>query len=92
VRVRVRWCMCVCVCVGKFAKGVGSPHTKRGYVWHIALSMQALTSTDPREIRDLIATCEVRSRYFFGATKAAGFVLTTSVRCVVRVGLDLCPT
>ncbi len=55
---------CVCVCggdliLGRLAKGVGSPHTRRGYVWHIALSMQALTSTDPREIRDLIATCEV---------------------------------
>ncbi len=38
---------------------MGSPHTRRGYVWHIGLTMQALTSTDPREILELIATCEV---------------------------------
>lgn len=43
---------------GRLAKGVGSPHTRRGYVWHIGLTMQALTSTDPREILELIATCE----------------------------------
>ena len=29
---------------GKCAKGVGSPHTPKGYVWHIALSMQGLTA------------------------------------------------
>ena len=39
---------------GKFAKGVGSPHTPEGYVWHIALSMQALTSNDDDEIREII--------------------------------------
>jgi hypothetical protein len=59
--------------------------------------MQALTSTDPREIRDLIATCEVRSRFFFhffAATTTSGVaaLLTTPVRCVVRVGRDVCPT
>ncbi|MGN1169341.1 MAG: glycoside hydrolase family 125 protein, partial [Acutalibacteraceae bacterium] len=41
---------------GKFAKGVGSPHTPEGYIWHIALSMQALTSNDDDEIREIINT------------------------------------
>lgn len=41
---------------GKFAKGIGSPHTPGGYVWHMALSMQALTSNNDEEIKDLIQT------------------------------------
>ncbi len=32
---------------GKEAAGVGSPHTPENYVWHIAVIMEALTSTDP---------------------------------------------
>ena len=39
---------------GKCAKGVGSPHTPEGYVWHIALVMQALTSTDRSEILSIL--------------------------------------
>jgi meiotically up-regulated gene 157 (Mug157) protein len=35
---------------GKYAEGEGSPHTPRGYVWPLALCVQALTSTDPAEI------------------------------------------
>lgn len=35
---------------GKYAEGVGSPHTPRDYVWPLALVMQALTSTDQAEI------------------------------------------
>jgi meiotically up-regulated gene 157 (Mug157) protein len=35
---------------GKYAKGIGSPHTKPGYVWHIGITMQALTSENPVEI------------------------------------------
>ena len=41
---------------GQAAKGVGSPHTPEGYIWHIALSMQALTALDPEEVRGLIGT------------------------------------
>lgn len=37
--------------VGKYASGIGSPHTPHGYVWPLSLVMQALTSTDPSEIR-----------------------------------------
>ncbi len=29
--------------------GPGSPHTPKGYVWPLALMIQALTSSDPRE-------------------------------------------
>ncbi len=43
---------------GKYAKGVGSPHTPEGYIWHIALSMQALTSDNPEEIKDLLHMLE----------------------------------
>lgn len=35
---------------GKYASGIGSPHTPHGYVWPLALVMQALTSTDRIEI------------------------------------------
>jgi meiotically up-regulated gene 157 (Mug157) protein len=40
-------------------RGVGSRHTRRGWVWHIALTMQALTADSRDEILDLIATCKV---------------------------------
>ncbi|MBQ7595214.1 MAG: glycoside hydrolase family 125 protein, partial [Clostridia bacterium] len=43
---------------GKYAHGVGSPHTPEGYIWHIALSMQGLTSADPDEIRDILNMLE----------------------------------
>ena len=39
---------------GKHAKGIGSPHTPGGYVWHMALSMQALTADNDEEIKELI--------------------------------------
>jgi meiotically up-regulated gene 157 (Mug157) protein len=35
---------------GSAAQGIGSPHTPPGYVWPLALVMQALTATDPAEI------------------------------------------
>ncbi len=35
---------------GSYAKGMGSPHTPEGYVWHIGITMQALTSADRNEI------------------------------------------
>ncbi len=43
---------------GKFARGVGSPHTPEGYIWHIALSMQGLTSDSPDEIREMLTMLE----------------------------------
>lgn len=36
---------------GKVLRGVGSPHTPPHCVWPIAVTMQALTSRDPAEIR-----------------------------------------
>lgn len=41
---------------GTAAKGIGSPHTPNNYIWHISLSMQALTSTDEEEIRTCMDT------------------------------------
>jgi meiotically up-regulated gene 157 (Mug157) protein len=36
--------------IGKYARGIGSPHTPHGYVWPLALVIQALTSRDPAEV------------------------------------------
>jgi uncharacterized protein len=35
---------------GTSAAGIGSPHTPHGYVWPLALCIQAMTSNDPGEI------------------------------------------
>lgn len=40
--------------IGTVAKGVGSPHTPEGYIWHIGIIMQALTSTDKEEIMNCL--------------------------------------
>jgi len=40
--------------VGKFASGIGSSHTPRGYVWPLALLMQAFTTYDDREFNRLM--------------------------------------
>ena len=39
---------------GALAKGIGSPHTPGGYIWHISLCVQAMTSTDDEEILSLV--------------------------------------
>ena len=39
---------------GKYARGIGSPHTPDGYIWPISLITQGLTSTDPQEQANLI--------------------------------------
>ena len=41
---------------GALAKGVGSPHTPEGYIWPIALCVQAMTSSDTAEIASLLKT------------------------------------
>jgi meiotically up-regulated gene 157 (Mug157) protein len=38
---------------GKYAQGIGSPHTPHGYVWPLALCVQALTATDDAEVDKL---------------------------------------
>jgi uncharacterized protein len=43
---------------GSFACGVGSPHTPTGYIWHVSLCMQALTSSDEGEINDILDELE----------------------------------
>ncbi|MGV9376191.1 glycoside hydrolase family 125 protein [Nonomuraea sp. NPDC003707] len=40
---------------GRYARGVGSPHTKSGHVWPLSLIMQGLTSTDASERDELLA-------------------------------------
>ncbi|MDC3416618.1 glycoside hydrolase family 125 protein [Aquibacillus salsiterrae] len=39
---------------GKQAKGIGSPHTPDHYIWHIALSVQGMTSRSPEERNQLL--------------------------------------
>lgn len=41
---------------GTVASGIGSPHTPPEYIWHIALSMQGLTTNNEEEIKLLINT------------------------------------
>lgn len=38
---------------GKYA-GVGSPHTPSGYVWHLALAVQGITSKEDDELRSVL--------------------------------------
>lgn len=39
---------------GKAAQGIGSPHTPSGYVWHIAMAMEGLTTDDRKEKRRIL--------------------------------------
>lgn len=41
---------------GSLARGIGSPHTPAGYIWPIALCVQAMTSTDVGEITNILKT------------------------------------
>ncbi|MGG4146698.1 glycoside hydrolase family 125 protein [Paenibacillus algorifonticola] len=43
---------------GKIAKGIGSPHTPPGYIWHMALSMQGITADNNEEKLAMIAMLE----------------------------------
>jgi meiotically up-regulated gene 157 (Mug157) protein len=43
---------------GKYAKGVGSPHTPDGFVWHIGMIIQALTSKDKNELDEILTYLE----------------------------------
>jgi uncharacterized protein len=40
--------------VGKYARGIGSPHTPHGYVWPLSLVMEALTAGDDREVETML--------------------------------------
>ena len=39
---------------GKCAKGIGSQHTQPGYIWHIALALQGLTSKKQEEKLEIL--------------------------------------
>lgn len=41
---------------GKAARGIGSPHTGKRSIWHIGLTMQALTATTDTEVSECIST------------------------------------
>ncbi|WP_286229958.1 glycoside hydrolase family 125 protein [Neobacillus mesonae] len=40
---------------GKYANGIGSPHTPDHYIWHIALAIQGMTTTDEAEKQQILA-------------------------------------
>ena len=40
---------------GKYAKGIGSPHTPKGYIWHMGIVMQAFTSGNREEILECLS-------------------------------------
>lgn len=39
---------------GSVLRGIGSPHTAKGHVWPISLALQGLTSTDDKEIEEIL--------------------------------------
>ncbi|WP_308444518.1 glycoside hydrolase family 125 protein [Lactobacillus crispatus] len=41
---------------GKYAKGIGSPHTPAGYIWPIALAMEGLTNSDKKYKEQILDT------------------------------------
>ncbi len=41
---------------GTAAAGIGSPHTPPSYIWHIALAVEGLTSTDKQEQKRILNT------------------------------------
>lgn len=43
-----------CYGKGRFAQGIGSFHTPKGYVWPIALCMQSMTTQDDEEAAELL--------------------------------------
>ncbi|MDO5047502.1 MAG: glycoside hydrolase family 125 protein [Anaerococcus sp.] len=43
---------------GLVAKGIGSDHTPKDYIWHLALSMQMMTSRDEKEIEYILSLFE----------------------------------
>ncbi len=40
---------------GKYANGIGSPHTPDHYIWHIALAIQGMTTTSEEEKQEILA-------------------------------------
>ena len=40
---------------GKCASGLGSPHTPKGYIWHIGLLLQGLTARTKEEKREILS-------------------------------------
>lgn len=39
---------------GKYARGIGSPHTPENHIWPLSLIMQGMTSTDKKEKEDIL--------------------------------------
>jgi meiotically up-regulated gene 157 (Mug157) protein len=52
---------------GRALKGIGSPHTPEGRVWPLSLCMQALTSEDETEIKEIL-------QMLFDSTDGTGYM------------------
>jgi meiotically up-regulated gene 157 (Mug157) protein len=51
---------------GKMAKGIGSPHTPKNYIWHISLAIQgmtALTNEEKEEILELFKNTDANTNF-----------------------------
>ncbi|MGE8081279.1 glycoside hydrolase family 125 protein [Peribacillus loiseleuriae] len=51
---------------GKVAKGIGSPHTPKNYIWHISLAIQgmtALTNEEKEEILELFKNTDANTNF-----------------------------
>ena len=44
---------------GRFAEGMGSPHTGRGSIWPMGIILRALTSTDDHEIKNCLEMLKI---------------------------------
>lgn len=58
---------------GSVARGIGSPHTPTNYIWHIALIMQALTSKNEEEIKEMY--------HYLQTTHAKTFYMHEAFHC-----------
>lgn len=47
---------------GSEGSGIGSPHTPEGYIWPMAVSLQAITSVNDTEIMSCLATLKNSAR------------------------------
>ena len=58
---------------GSVLHGIGSPHTEKGYVWPISLSLQGLTSDSKKEIEELLG--------MLVASHAGTYFMHESINC-----------
>jgi len=58
---------------GTAGQGIGGPHIGLGYIWYMAVIMQALTSMDDQEIVDCLSTLKTVALYGSKDTPGQGY-------------------